>query len=46
MRREAQRSKVHNQGDPPDLVIQSAEPIERSEAPCTSCLSAPLHVHH
>ena len=43
MRREAQRSKVHNQGDPPDSVIQSAEHIERSEAQRASRISAPLH---
>ena len=42
MRSEAQRSTFAIKET---LLIQSAEPIERSEAPCASCLSAPLHVH-
>ena len=42
MRSKAQRSKFAIKET---LLIQSAKPIERSEAPCASCLSAPLHVH-
>ena len=41
MRTEAQRSKFAIKET---LLTQSAKPIERSEAPCASCLSAPLHV--
>ena len=43
MRREAQRSKFAIKET---LQIQSAEPIERFEAPCASCISVSLHVHH
>ena len=43
MRREAQRSKFAIKET---LQIQSAEPIERFEAPCESCISVSLHVHY